>query len=341
MKVLVTGGSRFNGLALVEELVRYGHHVTTFNRGVTPVQFPRGVRQLHGDRHDHPALDATLRSEEFDAVIDTSAYLLSDLESMVDIFRGRIGHYIFISSAASYAPPTLSPINEDCPFNLSEDERNSYGRNKAICEMYLLKEHRANGFPSSSIKLPTVLGPRNNQKQREALMFYRVLQGRPVIIPGDGSVLSHPSYVFDQAVSIRKMLLNPQTFGQGYNVGMTQYYTDDWFVDTIAAIAGVTPAKVHMPHDVTAEVYATFPYQIMPRHGVGLVPWYKNSLFDTRKLEDQIGYRQEHTLEAALVETYEWMRRTGLDQSFEWDWSHEDALLERLRGLTSTGARRA
>ena len=65
------------------------------------------------------------------------------------------------------------------------------------------------------------------------------------------------------------------------------------------AIAGVTPTKVHMPHDLTAEVYATFPYQIMPRHGVGLVPWYKSSLFDTRKLEDTIGYRQEHTLTAA------------------------------------------
>ena len=333
MKVLVTGGSRFNGLAIVEELARHGHEVTTFNRGVTPVEFPRGVRQLHGDRHDHEALRATFAHEEFDAIIDTSAYLLPDVESMVDIFRGRIGHYIFISSAVSYAPPTISPISEMSPFNMSEDEKNSYGRNKAICEMYLLKQHREHGFPSSSIKLPTVLGPRNNQKQREALMFYRVLQGRPVVIPGDGSVLSHPSYVFDQAKSIRMMLLNPVTFGQGYNVGMTQYYTDEWFVDTIAAIAGVTPTKVHMPHDFTAEVYRTFPYQIMPRHGVGLVPWYKSSLFDTRKLEDHIGYRQEHTLTAALDETYEWMKRTGLDKSFEWDWQHEDGLLEKLRDM--------
>src|SRR5207237_1169160 len=82
-------------------------------RGVTPVTFPRGVRQLHGDRHDHAALAETLDKEEFDAVVDTSAYLLPDVESMVNIFRGRIGHYVFISSAASYAPPSISPISEE------------------------------------------------------------------------------------------------------------------------------------------------------------------------------------------------------------------------------------
>ena len=331
MKLLVMGGSRFNGLAIVEELARYGHDVTTFNRGVTPATFPRGVRQLHGDRHDHDGLVATLGGEEFDAVIDSSAYVLADVESMVNLFRGSTGHYVFISSAASYAPAAISPINEECPFNWSEDSRNDYGRNKAICETYLIGQYRDQGFPSSSIKLPTVLGPRNNARQREALMFHRVLQGRPVLIPGDGSVLSHPSYVMDQAVSIRKMLLNPRTFGQGYNVGMRQYYTDEWFVDAIAEITGVTTQKIHIPHDIVGEVYATFPYQIMPRHGVGLVPWYKRSLFDTSKLEEHLGYRQEHTLKAALEETYEWFCRSGLDKSFGWDFSPEDELLERLK----------
>lgn len=338
-KVLVTGGSRFNGLAVVEELVRGGYEVATFNRGVTPVTFPRGVRQIHGDRHDHESMRTLFAHESFDAVIDTSAYTKEDVDGILDIYKGRIGHYIFISSCASYGHSTLSPIHEDrTPFNYDPGERNNYGRNKAIVEEFLIAEHRTWGAPYSTAKLPTVMGPRNNAKQREQLMFHRMLQGRPVLIPGDGATLSHPSYVTDQATAIRGMLFNPSTFGQGYNMGMQEYYSDDYWVDTIGAIIGVTPDKVYIPHAIANEIYTpgAFPYQIVQRHGVGLVPWYKNSLFDIRKLAAHTGYRQEHTMEGALAETYEWFRREGLDRTFEWDFAPEDALLERLKGMPGT-----
>ena len=66
MKVLVMGGTRFNGLALVEELVKHGHAVTLFNRGASEAAVPPGVRRLYGDRHDHTALRAALGDETFD-----------------------------------------------------------------------------------------------------------------------------------------------------------------------------------------------------------------------------------------------------------------------------------
>ncbi len=338
-KVLVTGGSRFNGLAVVEELVRTGYEVATFNRGVTPVVLPRGVRQIHGDRHDHEAMRTLFANESFDAIIDTSAYNKDDVDGILDIYKGRVGHYIFISSCASYAPSLASPIHEDrTPFNFDPSERNNYGRNKAIVETFLIDEHRTWGAPYSTAKLPTVMGPRNNAKQREQLMFHRLLQGRPVLIPGNGSTLSHPSYVMDQAKAICSMLFNPRTYGQGYNMGMQEYYSDDYWVNTIGAIVGVQPEKIYMPHEVADEVYApgAFPYQIVQRHGVGLVPWYKNSLFDIRKLAQHTGYRQEHTMEGALAETYEWFCREGLDRTFEWDFSFEDTLLERVKAMPGT-----
>ena len=43
MKVLVLGGTQFNGLALVHELVRAGHDVTVLNRGKTAAALPDGV----------------------------------------------------------------------------------------------------------------------------------------------------------------------------------------------------------------------------------------------------------------------------------------------------------
>ena len=333
MNILVMGGTRFVGLAVVEELEKYGHAVTIFNRGVTPVTLPASVRRLYGDRHDHAAMRETLAGERFDAVVDCSAYIKPDVESMVEIFGGRIGHYVFMSSPAAFAPSTRFPIPEDHPGTTIPTPRNNdYGIHKAICEDYLVGQYREHGFPASVGKLPMVFGPRNTGRHRELLMFHRLLLGRPALIPGDGSTFSHPNYIPDMAKGVRNMLLNPATFGQKYNFAMEEYYSDESFVDTIAEVVGVTPDKILMGHDLTTEVYRTFPYPIMHRSQVAASPWYKSNVFSTAKFATHTGFRQEHTFAAAVADTYEWFRREGLHENYGWDWSHEDAVIQRLRG---------
>jgi nucleoside-diphosphate-sugar epimerase len=328
------GGSRFNGLALVEELHRHGHEVSTFNRGRTNTDLPRGVRQLYGDRKDPQSLKEAIGGQDFDVVHDTSAYVLEDVQSMVDLLRGRTGHYIFASSCAVYDPvfERVLPIGEDTPLNWSEDPSNNYGRNKAICERFLVENYRRTGFPISITRYPMVYGPRNFSPYREAMMFTRLLLGRPVLLPGDGTTLSHLSYVRDQATALRKMMLNPRTFGQAYNMASTEYYSDEGYVDVLAEIIGVEASKIFIPPAIADEVYATLPYPIMQRHGVRLVDWRKNSVFSTRKFEEHVGYAQEHTFFGGMLETYEWFQRENVRDRLEFDFSHEDALLERLRG---------
>jgi nucleoside-diphosphate-sugar epimerase len=333
MKILVMGGSRFNGLALVEELVRAGHDVSTFNRGRTNTDLPRAVKQLYGDRKDVDALKQTLAGLSFDVVHDTSAYVLEDVQSMVEIFKGRIGHYIFASSCAVYDPvyEKILPINEDTPLNWSEASNNNYGRNKAICETYLVEQYRENGFPASSTRYPMVYGPRNFSPHREALTFTRLLMGRPCLIPGDGTTLSHLSYVRDQATALRRMMLNPRTFGQAYNMASTEYYSDESYVDVMADIVGVEAEKIFLAPEITDEAYETMPYPLMQRHGVRLVDWRKNSVFSTRKFEEHVGYAQEHTFIAGMSETFEWYQREGIRERMDIDFSHEDRLIERMR----------
>lgn len=336
MKVLVLGGSRFNGLALVECLVAAGHEVTTFNRGVTNTELPRAVHQLHGDRKDVASLQRILRGLEFDVIQDTSAYVLDDVQSVVEIFRGSVGHYIFASSCAVYHPShKILPVGEDSPMNLSDAENNSYGRNKIICEQYLVNQFRRNGFPASITRYPMVYGPRNFSPVREALMFKRLLTGRPILIPGDGMTLSHLSYVRDQASAVTRMMLNPRTFGQAYNMASAQYCSDEGYVDTLAEIVGVTAEKVHMPPALTDEAYESIPYPIMQRHGVRLVDWRENSVFSTRKFEEHVGYVQEHSFKAGMAETFEWFQRERVVEQVEHDFAHEDAILAKARSLTS------
>jgi len=92
------GGTRFNGLALVNDLVRHGHDVTVFNRGQSEAKLPRAVRRLYGDRNDHESLTAMLKREDFDVVQDVSGYSIEDVQPLFEAFKGRIGHYIFAGS---------------------------------------------------------------------------------------------------------------------------------------------------------------------------------------------------------------------------------------------------
>src|SRR5262249_37258139 len=139
MKVLVMGGTQFNGLALVRELVRTGHDVSICNRGKTAAELPRSVQRLIADRTDHAALRAALAGRDWDCVFDISAYRPEDARAMSEILRGRTGHYVFASSTVIYAPSDILPIAEDHPLDLSE-RQNDYGRNKILCEELLLRE---------------------------------------------------------------------------------------------------------------------------------------------------------------------------------------------------------
>src|SRR6516162_10817890 len=129
VKVLVMGGTRFNGLALVQELVKWGHEVTVLNRGQTKARLPRAVRRLYADRTNHEQLREVLGPEEFDVVQDVSGYALADVQPLVEILRGRIGHYIFASSTVIYAKARVLPIRESGPVDRSE-RQTEYGLQK-------------------------------------------------------------------------------------------------------------------------------------------------------------------------------------------------------------------
>jgi len=74
MRILVLGGTRFVGRALVDQAVSRGHDVTTFTRGRHGEPRP-GAEALHGDR-TRPADLRPLAGRDWDAVIDTSVLAL-------------------------------------------------------------------------------------------------------------------------------------------------------------------------------------------------------------------------------------------------------------------------
>ena len=179
MDVLVIGGTRFNGLHLVYELVRYGHNVTVLNRGLTEASLPKNVKRIYADRKDPNQLKAALKNLDFDTVFDISAYVRDDVEYITDVLKGQTGHYIFASSTVVYDKSDILPITEDFPVNTTE-QQSDYGRNKLICEAFLTNLYREQNFPMTVARFSMVFGPDNNLINREQRMFIRLLNNRKI-----------------------------------------------------------------------------------------------------------------------------------------------------------------
>ena len=352
------GGTQFNGLALVHELVRTGHDVTILNRGQSRKEVPRSVRRLYADRTDHEALRKTLDGEEFDCVHDISAYRPEDVKAMTSILHGRTGHYVFASSTVIYAASDLLPITENHPVDRSE-RQNEYGLNKLLCEDHLIREHRERGFPASIVAFSMVFGPHNIIPDREQRMFVRLARGRKVLLPGDGTTLGQVGFVEDEARALRTMMGNPRTFGRRYNLTGGDLFSDEGYVDTFARVVGVEPEKVFVPAELMDDIYAgrfrlggksvqanvdirttrsddrayLFEVQrIMQRIAPHIHHWNRSVCFSIERLKQDTGWAPEFTFGSAVERTWEWMLREGLDRTLEFDFGFEDELLARLGG---------
>src|ERR1700742_1317973 len=129
MRALVTGGNRYIGLDLVFELARRGHEVTVINSHEAPM--PEGARRIHCDRTQPGSLTAALapHRDAFDVIFDHTAYRPSDMAPLIELFGGRIEHYVFTSSQAVYRRSYVQPLREHfrrhAPGN--PDPRAAYG----------------------------------------------------------------------------------------------------------------------------------------------------------------------------------------------------------------------
>jgi len=360
MRVLVMGGTQFNGLALVHELTRTGHQVVILNRGKTQADLPAGVERVFADRTDHDQMRDVLGSVDVDAIIDVSAYLPADVELMIDIFRGRIAHYIFISSTVTYAASDHLPITENHPDERGPDQ-NAYGGNKLLCEDILKREWRENRFPCSIVPFSMVMGAGNILPDREQRMFQRMLGDRPILIPGSGRTLQQIGHADDQARALRMMLGQPITFGERYNLTGNDYFSQEGYVDTFSQLLGKEVEKLFIPPALMDELWSgqrtielplaesksdirsserkpdsiqlnrfmltMLVQQIAPN----IHRWDRSVLFSVDKLRRHVGWEPELTFPASVERTWRWYQSEGLPESQEFDFAFEDELIRLVR----------
>ena len=238
MRILIMGGTRFIGVSLTKILVEQGHEVVLFNRGNKPAPV-EGVQQIHGDRSDrHPNLKINLFSEKFDAIFDNNGRELSDTQPLAEIFKDKVQHFVYMSSAGVYLKSDQMPHIEG-----DAVDPKSRHKGKHETETYLTES----GLPFTSIR-PTYIYGAQNYNDLEAWFFDRIVRDRPIPIPGNGMHITQFGHVKDLASAMALVLGNSQAVGQIYNVSGDRFVTFDGLARACAVAAGKSPDNLQIIH---------------------------------------------------------------------------------------------
>jgi nucleoside-diphosphate-sugar epimerase len=236
MRILVIGGTRFIGVYLTRQLVAQGHEVVLLNRGSHPA--PAGVGQIICDRTDPTALKAQLSGESFDAIFDNNGRELSDTRPLVELFQGKLQHFIYVSSAGVYQKSDQMPHIEGDPV-----DPKSRHKGKFETEQYLAEQ----GMPFTSIRPVYIYGPQN-YNPLESWFFDRLVQDRPIPVPGNGMALTQLGHCADLASAMVAVLGNEKAVGQIYNISGERYVTFDGLARACAVAAGKSIADLKIVH---------------------------------------------------------------------------------------------
>lgn len=252
-EILFVGGSGVISAASVQRSVELGHRVTVLNRGRSGERpLPEEVELLQADIHDDDSVRAVLGGREFDVVAQFTSFTPSHVRADIERFAGRIGQYVFISSASAYQkPPQRFPITESTPLR---NPFSAYARDKIACEDILAVAYRDQAFPITVVRpshtydrtsMPTLAGWNDVVRMRE---------GRPVLVHGDGTSPWTITHTTDFAVGFVGLFGRRDVLGDTFHITGDQAPTWDQIYTWLGDAAGAQPDLVHVSSDAISAV---------------------------------------------------------------------------------------
>ncbi|MEO5854225.1 MAG: NAD-dependent epimerase/dehydratase family protein [Nocardioides sp.] len=253
LKVLFIGGSGIISSACSRLAVERGVDLHVLNRGSTTLRpLPDEARVLHADVRDPASVRAAIGDAEYDAVVDWVAFTADHVRVDVDLFRGRTGQYVLISSASAYqTPASRLPITESTPLR---NPHWDYSRQKIAAEDVLVSAYRQEGFPG------TIVRPSHTYDQTLVPLHggwtavERMRAGREVVVHGDGASLWTLTHHQDFARGFVPLLGSARTLGEAFHITSDDVLTWDQITHTLAGAAGVEARIVHVTSDAIAAV---------------------------------------------------------------------------------------
>jgi len=188
----------------------------------------------------------------FDVVVQSVAFQPAQVERDLRLFAGRCGQYVFVSSASAYAKPLPHHVvTEATPLGNPVWE---YSRAPQAGEERL-RDASASGVPV------TIVRPSHTYSERSIpvnmhggrgswVVLRRLLEGRPVVVHGDGESLWTFTWADDLAVGFVGLFGHPDALGRAVHITSDESLTWNRAFATIADVLGVTAELVHVSSDM-------------------------------------------------------------------------------------------
>jgi nucleoside-diphosphate-sugar epimerase len=335
MQILVIGGTKFMGPHVVRRLVAAGHQVTLFHRGQTNADLPPGVETVIGDRREIRASAEILAHLRPDVILDMLPMIESDAVDLIELFRGRAGRLVAISSADVYrnfgglierveAAPDPVPSTEESPLRgrlypyrnetpRAQDDpirwRDEY--DKIPVEQAVLGQ---SALPSTVLRLPMVWGPGDGQRRLRAYLK-RIWDGRPALLLGERQAewMTCRGYVENVAAAIALAVMDDRAHGV-YNVADdAPILTERQWVQAIATVTGWNGQIITLPDE---------------RLGGG--PWEYHLALDASRIRRELGWQEELSLAEGIARTAAWEQENPPAQEAPgaFDYATEDQLIK-------------
>lgn len=247
-KILIIGGTGNMGYYLSQRLAESGCDLTLLNRGITKEDLPRAIHRLTVDRTNHRQMRRALLAKPFDVVVDFVLYRRDEAQTVIELFRDNIEHYIALSSGQVYLvrdglerpfresdyEGALIPAPAETSYHYEEW---LYGVEKRDAEDVLNAESSRSGFPSTILRLPMVNSARDPY-HRLFNYYLRLRDGGPILVPDTPNYELNHVYALDVVDIITQLIESGNGKGKVYNIAQDEHVSHDDFLNLLADIMG-------------------------------------------------------------------------------------------------------
>lgn len=278
MKVLFIGGSGIISSACTNLAVDKGIELFHLNRGtssnIRPT--PDSVVHLKADVRNFAEAEKVLEGQHFDAVVDWISFIPQHLEQHMQLLKGKVKQYLFISSASAYqTPPAKLPVTEETPLDNPFWE---YSRDKIACESFLKSQAKNYGMHYTIVRPSHTYDKTLLPFDEGYTIIDRMLKGKPVVVPGDGTSIWTLTNHRDFAKGLVGLLNNEKAFNDIFHITSDEWLTWNQIYTILGRAFGVEPVLVPVPTNIVA--------RFLPQYGPGLLGDKMHSMiFDNRKIK--------------------------------------------------------
>lgn len=263
MKILFIGGTGTISMAITKLLAQKGEEIYLLNRGNRSDELPAGVKTIIADINNEAEVAEKIKDMSFDCVGEFIGFVPEQLERDFRLFKDKTKQYIYISSASAYQkPPKDYIITEETPL---ENPYWEYSRNKIACENYLYERYEKDGFPVTIVRpshtydeRSVPLGVHGNGGSFQVVK--RIMEGKPVIIHGDGSSLWTITHNSDFAKAYVGLIGRKEAIGEAFQITSDESVSWNKIHEAIADAVGVTLKPYYVSSQTLADMGSQYDF---------------------------------------------------------------------------------